>query len=134
MQMNRNREIAAFVLALLGLKGVGPRTVADAIAQHRDSLLGDACLDFDYAASKTAAPFQSAIEMVRISSFSGSSPVVSVSKHIALRAVSALVSICGIHFFLSWSAFLEMGPASCRPHRLSVALHAVVHGAARLAG
>lgn len=65
MQMNRNREIAAFVLALLGLKGVGPRTVADAIAQHRDSLLGDACLDLDYAASMGASKISRALEVPR---------------------------------------------------------------------
>ena len=49
MGTNRDREITVFILALLGLKGVGARTVIDIIGHHHDSLESSPYLDAEYA-------------------------------------------------------------------------------------
>lgn len=51
MKMERNREITVFILSLLGLKGIGTRTIIDIVSRYRESLMGTNRLDASYAES-----------------------------------------------------------------------------------
>ena len=61
MGTNRDREITVFILALLSLKGVGPRTVIDIMGRLRESLDITQRLDADFAETLNVSKISKAI-------------------------------------------------------------------------
>ena len=67
MREGRDREITVFILTLLGLKGVGPRTVVETIARYGSSFGAAASLDAEYAESLNVGKINKALLVSELS-------------------------------------------------------------------
>ena len=62
MDTKRCKEITVFLLSLLELKGIGPRTVSNIAKKHGRSLMGEGRLDADYAKSLNDSKVNKALD------------------------------------------------------------------------